>query len=197
MNASVADTPTALLIMDIQPLVVPAFGGDEALLERLAGLATAARSASVPVIFCRVAFRSQYPDLSDSNVIFAAVKGMLDFTEPNPETAVHPALSPQENDIIVTKRRLSSFTGSDLEVVLRSRGIRRLVIAGVATSGVVLSTVREAADLDYELVVLSDGCSDGDFEVHRVLMEKVFTTQATVMTVSDWTASLKAPPAGS
>ena len=56
----------------------------------------------------------------------------------------------------------------------------------MATSGVVLSTVRQAADLDYRLVVLADGCLDADPEVHRVLTEKVFPRQADVLTVADW-----------
>jgi nicotinamidase-related amidase len=50
----------------------------------------------------------------------------------------------------------------------------------------VLSTVREAADLDYELTILSDGCADADDEVHRVLLEKVFPRQAEVLSIADW-----------
>ena len=50
----------------------------------------------------------------------------------------------------------------------------------------VLSTLRQAADLDYQLVVLEDACADFDPEVHRVLLEKVFPRQADVMTVDDW-----------
>ena len=68
--------------------------------------------------------------------------------------------------------------------------VRHLVLTGVATSGVVLSTLRSAADLDYRITVLSDGCGDGDPEVHRVLTEKVFPTQATVTTVDEWVAGL-------
>jgi nicotinamidase-related amidase len=60
------------------------------------------------------------------------------------------------------------------------------VLAGIATSGVVLSTIRQAADLDYELTVLEDGCADADPEVHRVLMEKVFPRQASVITAQEW-----------
>ena len=90
----------------------------------------------------------------------------------------------------MTKRRISAFTGSDLEVLLRGYGASSLVLAGVATSGVVLSTVRQAADLDFELMVLSDACADRDPEVHTVLTEKVFPKQATVLTVADWTTSL-------
>ena len=93
--------------------------------------------------------------------------------------------------MIVTKRRVSAFAGSDLEVVLRAQGIRHLVLAGIATSGVVLSTVRLAADLDYQLTVLADGCLDADPEVHRVLVGKVFPRQAEVTSITDWSVSLR------
>lgn len=182
---------TALLVMDIQPAVVPAFGGDDGLLERLQQAISAARAAGIPVIYGRVAFRPGYPDVSDSNALFGPLRSMMDFTETNPQLGIHPAVSPEEGDVVITKRRVSSFAGSDLDVILRSQRIERLVITGVATSGVVLSTLRQAADLDYEIVVLSDGCADGDPEVHRVLMEKVFPMQATVTTVDDWIAEVK------
>jgi nicotinamidase-related amidase len=96
----------------------------------------------------------------------------------------------------VTKRRVSAFTGSDLEVLLRSGGIDSLVLAGIATSGVVLSTLRQAADLDYRLTVLADGCLDADPEVHQVLLQKVFTRQAEVTSIADWTAGLRQPGSG-
>jgi nicotinamidase-related amidase len=81
---------------------------------------------------------------------------------------------------------VSAFAGSDLEVVLRAQGIEHIVLAGIAVSGVVLSTLREAADKDYEITVLSDCCFDSDEEVSRVLMEKVFTKQANVVTGNEW-----------
>jgi nicotinamidase-related amidase len=86
-------------------------------------------------------------------------------------------------------RRVSAFTGSDLEVVLRAGEIRHLVLCGIATSGVVLSTVREAADKDYRLTV-ADLCADMDAETHAVLTGKVFPRQARVTSAAEWVASL-------
>ena len=105
-------------------------------------------------------------------------------------SVVHAAVAPQPGDVVVTKRRVSAFAGSDLDVVLRAGGIEALVLSGIATSGVVLSTLRQAADLDFSLTVLSDGCVDADEEVHRVLCEKVFPRQAQVLTVAAWIDSL-------
>jgi nicotinamidase-related amidase len=68
------------------------------------------------------------------------------------------------------------------------------VLAGIATSGVVLSTLRQAADLDYQLTVLADGCLDADPDVHQVLLGKVFPRQAEVTTIADWAACLPVAP---
>jgi nicotinamidase-related amidase len=95
----------------------------------------------------------------------------------------------------VVKKRVSAFTGSDLEVLLRSMNADHLVLTGIATSGVVLSTLREAADRDYRLTVLADACADRDDEVHRVLVEKVFPRQAVVSTTAEWIKSLGSPAA--
>ena len=186
-----AEGRQALLIMDIMPIVTPAFGGDDALLERLAGAAKSARSAGVPVLFGKVAFRPGYPDVAASNQLFSSLPGMgLDFQESNADTDYHPAVRPQDGDYTFTKRRLSSFAGSDLELLLRSLGVDHVVLTGVATSLVVLSTLRTAADLDYKITVLSDGCADADPEVQQLLMTKVFPGQATVATIAEWAATL-------
>ncbi|MGH3445330.1 MAG: cysteine hydrolase family protein [Nocardioidaceae bacterium] len=103
-------------------------------------------------------------------------------------TYIHPALGLQSDDVVVTKKRVSAFTGSDLDVVLRSLEVDHLVLAGISTSGVVLSTLRQSADLDFRLTVLRDGCADADPEVHRVLLDKVFPKQADVVDVDSWLA---------
>jgi nicotinamidase-related amidase len=87
---------------------------------------------------------------------------------------------------------VSAFSGSDLDVLLRASNVDSLVLCGIATSGVVLSTIRQAADLDYSLTVLSDACLDADPEVHDVLMRKVFVRQATVLTTREWSSQLVA-----
>jgi nicotinamidase-related amidase len=172
--------------MDVQNGIVDRVGEHSAsLLTTLARTVGAARTGGVPVIYVRVAFRQGAPEISARNKSFATARSSA-LNELDPATSVHPAVDPQPGDIVVTKRRVSAFAGSDLDVVLRSLEADSLVLTGFATSGVVLSTVRQAADLDFRLTVLSDGCADGDPEVHRVLMEKVFPKQASVMTAAEW-----------
>lgn len=177
---------TVLLVMDIQRGVIGRFAEATTYLERLARATAAARSAGVPVVYVTVSFRAGYPEISARNRTFSALVNSGGYAEGSPATEIHPAVAPKRGDALVTKRRVSAFAGSDLEVLLRSLGAATLVLAGVATSGVVLSTVRQAADMDYRLTVLSDGCLDADPEVHRVLTEKVFPRQAEVLTVADW-----------
>jgi nicotinamidase-related amidase len=181
----------ALLIMDVQNSIVERYGDSSgALLDQLAAAVAAARKASVPVIYVRVAFRDGAPEINPRNRMFSRLAGAGGMGEMDPSTQVHPAVAPQPGDILITKKRVSAFAGSDLEVVLRSRGVDSLVLTGIATSGVVLSTLRQAADLDYELTVLRDGCADGDPEVHSVLLDKVFPRQANVTTAAEWVTSL-------
>ncbi len=181
---------SALLIMDVQRGVVDRFGSDESFLARLGMAATAARSAGIQVVYVVVGFRTGYPEVSERNKSFAAVTGSGRFSDGDPGAGIHPAIAPEPGEVVVTKRRVSAFAGSDLDVVLRSASVDHLILAGIATSGVVLSTVRQAADLDYRLTVLADGCLDADSEVHHVLLGKVFPRQADVVDIADWSAGL-------
>jgi nicotinamidase-related amidase len=177
---------TALLVMDVQDGIVERLG-DPAMLERVAAAIAAARAAGVRVIYVKVVFRRGYPEVSPRNKSFSGISGSGQFIE-GESGGVHERVKPQEGEVVVTKRRVSAFAGSDLDVILRAGGIQSLVLTGIATSGVVLSTLRQAADLDFELTVLADACADGDEEVHRVLIEKVFPRQALVTPVAEWAA---------
>ncbi|WP_305784046.1 cysteine hydrolase family protein [Symbioplanes lichenis] len=182
-------TATALLVMDVQNSIVARYP-DLEYLPRLRSAVDAARAAGVTVVFAGVGFRPGAPEVSPRNKMFGAMAGRDLGPAAAEATAFHPDVAPHEGDLVVTKRRVSAFAGSDLEMLLRAQGIGHLVLAGIATSGVVLSTVRQAADLDFELTVLADGCLDNDAEVHRVLTEKVFPRQADVVTVAEWVDGL-------
>ncbi|WP_019914118.1 cysteine hydrolase family protein [Paenibacillus sp. HW567] len=182
---------SALLVMDMQNSVVSRFVDNEQALLPFQKAIEAARSHAIPVIYVRVAFRADYPEISSRNKMFAGIAGRAgSAAAPEAATQVIEFLQPRPDEPIVTKVRVSAFTGSDLEVILRSRQIDTLILSGIATSGVVLSTLREAADKDFALTVLSDACIDADPEVHRVLTEKVFPRQAEVVTVDAWAESL-------
>jgi nicotinamidase-related amidase len=182
---------TALLVMDFQADIV-AMLGDKGppLVERTARLVAAARKASVPVVYITVGFRAGYPEVDLANPMFAAAAKSGRFITGTPGTEVTPALAPHANDVVIVKHRVGAFTGTDLEIVLRAKKIETLVLSGIATYGVVLSTVRHASDADYRLVVVEDCCGDPDEEVHRVLTQKVFPRQAEVVASSEVIAAL-------
>ena len=183
----------ALLLMDLQRGIVDRFAGeDPGYLARIGTVAAAARRADIPVIWVVVRFRSGFPEVSPRNRMFGAIAARGALAEGDAAAEIHPAIAVEPQDLVVAKRRVSAFAGSDLEVVLRARGIDSLVLAGIATGGVVLSTLRQAADMDFDLTVLADGCLDADAEVHRVLLERVFPRQAAVTTVAAW-AEARAP----
>lgn len=181
---------TVLLVMDFQHGIVDRIG-DDAVVGAAGRAVEVARERQIPVMFVRVAFRPGYPEAVEANRTFSAIARAGDaMTEHHPSTQIHAALKPLPSEPIITKRRVSAFSGSDLDVLLRSARAENLVLAGIATSGVVLSTLRQASDLDYSLTVLSDACADPDPEVHRVLLEKVFPRQALVTTTDEWAAML-------
>jgi nicotinamidase-related amidase len=177
------DDSTALLVMDMQEDIVAGYA-DAGVLVPAGRAIAAARADGLMVVYVKVEFRPDYPEISPRNPVFSSVVEAGRFV--GDQAPIHPAIAPRPGDVVVIKKRVSAFVGSDLDVLLRSREIRTLVLMGVATSGVVLSTLRAAADLDYQLIVLGDCCADGDPEVHRVLLKKVFPRQAEVLDAESW-----------
>jgi nicotinamidase-related amidase len=155
---------------------------------KVAQAIAAARSKNIPVIYAVVNFRPGMPEVSMNNKVFAASKARTANANVNMDEMmkIDSMVAPLPGDIVVHKRRVSAFTGTDLEVVLRAQGIQHLILTGVATSGVVLSTLCEAADKDYQVTVLSDCCTDRDPEVHHVLVSKAFLFQGFVHTLEEW-----------
>ena len=177
---------TALLVMDVQGATVKMLGKAEEYLAIVADAIETARNRNIPVIYVVVGFRKGFPEVSPNNKSFSMLKNGSMNLDDAESMQVHASVAPLEHEVVICKKRVSAFAGSDLEVVLRSFGIQHLVLTGIATSGVVLSTLREAADKDYKITVLEDACADRDEEVHRVLTTKIFPRQADVIQVKDW-----------
>jgi nicotinamidase-related amidase len=176
----------ALLVMDYQPAILANTAGAEELLTRTAGAIATARRRGVAVGYVRVAFvESDYAAIPETNKSFSVVAAGGGFPADSPQAAVDARVAPEPGDIVVRKTRVGAFSTTDLDEQLRARDINTLILAGIATSGVVLSTVRDGADRDYRIFVLSDGCADRDDEVHTVLTQKVFPRQAWVITIAE------------
>ncbi|MFD7710216.1 cysteine hydrolase family protein [Streptomyces sp. NPDC059785] len=177
---------TALLVMDVQQDIVAIADDGSGYLPRLRRAIDGARAAGRCVIYVVIGLRPGLPDVGPRNKALAPAVAAGLFREGEPGTRIHPLVAPRQGDVVVTKRRGSAFSGSDLDLVLRARGIDSLVLAGIATGGVVLSTLCQAVDLDFGLTVLADACLDTDPEVHRLLTERLFPRWADVVTVEEW-----------
>lgn len=181
----------ALLVMDHQALLVNGYVKEPAgHLAKVGALLARARAAKVPVIYITVGFRPGYPEVSENNKMFCGVRDGGRFQLGDPQSAIPDAIAPQDGDAVVVKHRVSAFEGTDLAMLLRSLKRDTLVMFGIATSGVVLSTVRQGADLDYRMFVLSDLCHDNDPEVHDFLLQKLLPRQAEVVTSDQFSALL-------
>ena len=175
---------TALVLMDFQPAVLGtvAEGNTAALLANAETALTWARSAGLTVAHVRVAFQdADYPAIPQRNRAFAPLRGGGMMADGSPECEIVESLRPQRDEIVVRKTRFGSFSTTNLSSRLREAGIESLILAGISTSGVVLSTVRDAADQDFQIYVLADACADGNSHVHSLLTEAVFAHQAYVI----------------
>lgn len=183
----------ALLVMDYQRAWLDTLADSETVLARAAQAIAIARERGALVTWVRVAFTAaDYTAVPAANLIFthlASRPGALDADAP--AMAIDTHVAPEPGDKVIPKTRVGAFARTDLDGWLRDRAIDTLILAGISSSGVVLSTVRDAADRDYRLFVLADACADTDPEIQRVLIQKIFPQEATVITVADLPALLR------
>ncbi|WP_254898111.1 cysteine hydrolase family protein [Kitasatospora sp. NA04385] len=176
---------TALLVLDYQPATlafVPEGEDRDSLLGRVAGAVADVRAHGGTIAHVRAAFtEADWDAVPDANKSFAPLARHRAMHHEDPATAPHEQLAPRDGDITVRKTRFGAMSTTDLDRQLRARGITTLVVSGLSTGGAVLSTVLDAADLDYRLYVLSDGVADPDPEVHDILLRKVLPTRAHVI----------------
>ena len=181
---------TALVLIDLQQGILPyatAPYDAAAVLAHAAPLATAFRAAKAPVVLVKVGFSADGGD---------TLKAIVD--APNPPGAP-PAnwmadtaeLPPQPGDIHIVKRQWGAFHGTELDLQLRRRGIRTIVLAGIATSIGVESTARVAWELGYDIVFAEDATSGPDAAMHANSFEKVFPRLGRVRKTADVLAAIE------
>jgi nicotinamidase-related amidase len=177
----------ALLVMDYQAGIIGRISDSGTLLENVARAIDIARHHHIRVAYVRVAFdQADIAAIPSANKSFSRLAHTIEsFRSDAPATQIAPKIAPHPGDIVVRKTRVGAFSTTDLRERLQSAGITTLILAGISTSGVVLSTVRDAADRDYRLFVLSDACADPDPQVHEFLVSRIYPNQADVITVAD------------
>jgi ureidoacrylate peracid hydrolase len=179
LDEKIRPSSTALLVIDMQNDFVhddghcaksfglPMVSGFQSVIAPIAQLADTARAAGVPVIYTKVV---QLPDGSLASPLWLADNLRYGF-EPLQcmqgtwGWEILDELAPRPGDLVVEKTRRSAFQGTNLENVLRARGIEALVVTGVAGSGCVLSTVRDAIERDYFTIVVKDCIANNNAEL--------------------------------
>lgn len=181
---------TAVLSMDCQSGIVSVYARDDkdAFLNRGVIVLNHARATGMMVIHVQVGFRQGLPEVSSRNLLFGAIKSSAQRQKlfEGPLAAIPSAIAPKEGEIVITKHRVSAFAGTDLAMILRANDIDTLVLFGIATSGVVLSTLVEAADQDFRLAVIKDCCADLDPTVHDCLINKFFPSRGAVLSAREF-----------
>ena len=177
---------TAMMLLDFQPAILAQVPDRDALIDRAQIALDWARTHAVKLVFVRVAFTpDDYDAIPNHHKAFNAVKQNRLFADGDPSFDIDPALEVRDADLIVRKTRFGAFSTTDLHALFGDESINTLVIGGITTAGVVLSTIREASDQDYRIFVLSDATADLDPKLHRVLIDEVLPRQADVITTAD------------
>ena len=194
---------TALLLLDLQNEMVDpkgkvGGGGLAKVVEERGVLANAsralaaARQAGLTVVHVRLGFRADYADaLSVAPRIDklkehkAAILGTFGTEFPN-------AVKPAENELVITKQCVNPYFNTGLLSLLAARGIRRVVLGGVATNLVVESTARYSDDAGLAVTVLEDCCASPNAEWHAFSIEKMLPMFGEVVKTADFVAALSA-----
>jgi ureidoacrylate peracid hydrolase len=209
---------TALVVVDMQNAYLSKGGyydvfgvdisGAPELIKRVNAVVAASRGAGVPVVFFQNGFA---PDLHDaggpdspnwykSNALRlmrerTALRGTL-LTKGGWDYALQDDIRPEPQDVIVQKPRYSGFWGTNLDMILRARGIRRLVFTGIASNVCVESSLRDAFFLEYfPLLVADASLQAGPPAVHEAVLYNVETFFGWVTTTDQYVNALLARPA--
>ncbi|MEC9309731.1 MAG: isochorismatase family cysteine hydrolase [Chloroflexota bacterium] len=193
INADFDNKSTALLIGDFYKDIMGTIphAVERNVIENTRSLRAAAREAGLLICYSATVFRSGYVEISDRNKTFSQRKSSGQTAISDPLEVIHDAVKPHPGEVVVGKHRVNALFGTDLDMILRANQIETIILLGYATSGVVLSTTRFAADSDYRIIIVEDCCADTDPEVHNFLIEKIFPRQTNVVQSKDLVAILE------
>ena len=182
---------TALVVIDLQEGILPFAGGPHTaqdVVTRAAQLAEKFRAHGSPVVMVRVGWSDDYAE---------ALKQPVDIPAAAPEGGLPASwwefpeqLAVTDKDLLVVKRQWGAFYGTDLDLQLRRRGIKSIVLAGISTNIGVESTARNAWEHGYELVIAEDACSAHNNEHHQSSLQFIFPRISRVRSTAEVLAAL-------
>ncbi|MCW4465564.1 cysteine hydrolase [Glutamicibacter sp. MNS18] len=181
--ATLTPQATALLVVHLQHDIVSphtAFGAlfnpqavERQVVSRCAQAMSLVRSAGGLVVPLRIVFKDDYSDLDPSLPLLQMVEQAGCLKESDPGSQIVAEAGVDERDLVVTHQRPGPFSGTDLHQQLQDRGIRNVVVCGVATNASVEGAVRQAADLGYDTFVLADASSAAAPAAHEASLESM------------------------
>ena len=155
----------------------------------------AARAAGLTVIHVANAWRAGHPDINPYTPWQVDAKAAGRSTEGTWGIEFYEPLAPVNGELVVRKRAVSGFAGTELDRLLRIHGISTVVIAGVVTNFAAEGTARDASDRGYRVVVLGDCCESVSDEWHSFSITQILPLIAQVVTADAFIRSLSPPPA--
>ena len=179
---------SALLVMHYQTDITALFPSvAPTLLANTRQLCDAARGLHMPVYFAQIHFSPGYPEVSPLNKNGQGIKQLGLFTNDK----ISPELGRRADEPIIVAHRASVFFGTDLQLRLSAQGVDTLVMVGIASTGVMLSSIAYASDADYRLFTVKDCCYDPDAVVHDHLFATAFESRTTVLSLAQALALLR------
>jgi nicotinamidase-related amidase len=179
---------TALVVIDLQAGIVgrqTAPHTPAEVIEKSAQLAKKLREKGGAIVYVRV-------NMADFLILPVDAPFRDPKAPPPPPEASElvPEAGFQQGDILITKRHWGAFAGTELEQVLKQRGVDTVVLTGISTNAGVESTARHGTGLGFAFVVVEDACSSIDAESHRFAFEKTFPRLARVRSTDEVLAAL-------
>lgn len=187
-NPSIVPARTALLVMHYQTDIMKLFPAvAPTLLANTRELCDTARKTGISVYFAQIHFSPGHPEVSPLNKNGQIMKQLGIFVDDQ----ISPELHRRPDEPLIIAHRASVFYGTDLQVRLSAQGIDTLIMVGIASTGVMLSSIAYASDADYRLLTVKDCCYDPDQVVHDHLFSTAFETRTTVLTLADALSSIE------
>ena len=182
------DSTTAVLTLDIQDGLLDLAPEARIVVPAAERVLRCAREHSMLIIHVGLGFEPGYPEIPTASPIWGKLRDLRLFEKGSPSARFVGSLR-DPADTVIYKQRVSAFTDTPLDLILRSQDITTVVLMGISTSHVVFSTLRSAIEKDYACVIIQDGCFDTEPALHDILIDKVFAREATVVTAAEFTNS--------
>jgi nicotinamidase-related amidase len=169
---------TALLVWDVQNLLVERIFNQQKFLDNLKAIVETARKSGVPVIYSKIVPLPMEFESPSRTLMMMRRFGIQDpeklpvFLQPgSPEAEIHPTVAPVEGDIVLDKHTASMFIGTHFEPMMRNRGIETIVMTGISTEMGVASSARDAGNRGFYTVIAKDAVSSASEEMHNACLK--------------------------